>query len=447
MKKLLSACVAALIAAAVCFGGAALGDTAVLSASLRCIPEEAFDGDTSLTEITIPESVTSIGAHAFRGCTSLRTVYFLPNDVPLDDGMFEGAPLTTVYCMLDSTMELYARERELTVKYLDGFEIECDTALNAAPGLPITWKAVNAMPGRTVTSTFRCEVYKEGTAEPVAVTEASQKKTFSFTPATAGRYHADITMTNSLTESTLSSEVIVVPDALYMGVFEQDGNSATEDPVAWTVLAVDGNKALVISSKIIKNGSYFNPSWIKYKYTYWKCSYIGKASSINYRGSGPESAATRITGITPTHIPLRNGTWGKESDLYPLHARYWCNDVFYKTAFTDEERSRIKITHNTNEDSSFGVDGGPDTDDYVFFLSLSQLQKYMPDKHSRNAVQVAAARMKNNEGNYWWLRTPGKFRVNAAYVIGTTGNVSTSGSDVGHNCVGYRPCMWITFGG
>ena len=121
--------------------------------------------------------------------------------------------------------------------------------------------------------------------------------------------------------------------------------------------------------------------------------------------------------------------------------------MFYKTAFTDEERSRIKITHNTNEDSSFGVDGGPDTDDYVFFLSLSQLQKYMPDKHSRNAVQVAAARMKNNEGNYWWLRTPGKFRVNAAYVIGTTGNVSTSGSDVGHNCVGYRPCMWITFGG
>ena len=36
----------------------------------------AFEGCTSLTSITIPESVTLIRAHAFRNCQSLKTVWF-----------------------------------------------------------------------------------------------------------------------------------------------------------------------------------------------------------------------------------------------------------------------------------------------------------------------------------------------------------------------------------
>ena len=33
------------------------------------------------------------------------------------------------------------------------------------------------------------------------------------------------------------------------------------------------------------------------------------------------------------------------------------------------------------------------------------------------------------------------------YVMGSSGTLSTSGSDVGHKSVGYRPCMWIRIGG
>ena len=41
-------------------------------------------GCTSLTSVTIPNSVTSIGYHAFYSCTSLTGVYFKGNAPSLD---------------------------------------------------------------------------------------------------------------------------------------------------------------------------------------------------------------------------------------------------------------------------------------------------------------------------------------------------------------------------
>ena len=44
--------------------------------SVNSIAESAFEGCSLLTSITIPDSVTHIGVHAFNGCTSLETIQY-----------------------------------------------------------------------------------------------------------------------------------------------------------------------------------------------------------------------------------------------------------------------------------------------------------------------------------------------------------------------------------
>ena len=63
------------------------------------IGDGTFSGCTSLTSITIPNSVTSIGGGAFSGCTSLTSIT-LPNSVTsINEGVFQNCKnLENVYC-------------------------------------------------------------------------------------------------------------------------------------------------------------------------------------------------------------------------------------------------------------------------------------------------------------------------------------------------------------
>ncbi len=417
----------------------ALADAAPSKLGVKVIEAGAFSGDESLSTITFDEDLTYIGSRAFEGCKGLVTVYCFSDDVVIEEDAFDGVENALIYCDLDSTMEAYAQRKGLTVKYLNAFETECDTEdEDACVLLPITWRVKNAMPGRNVTSRFVYEVYRDDVS--VYTSDSTSDTSFSYTPTEAGDYSVSITMSNSLTVTTLATGKVKVKDKLYMG--SMDG-----EKIEWKVLTVSGNKALVISTKILKNASYFNPYWIKYKYTYWSGSYIGSISQ-NYRGSQPEDPSRLITGITPTHVPLADGSWGKESDLFKVHARYWCNETFYNGAFSSRERDRIVRVTNSNPDSPYGIKGGPDSKDYVFFLSYDELKKYMPNTADRKCTMTSAAKKEpnGNTTNCWWLRTQGKYRVNAMYVDGNNGRASEYGSDVGHKSVGYRPAMWIRIG-
>ena len=152
--------------------------------------------------------------------------------------------------------------------------------------------------------------------------------------------------------------------------------SATE-PILWRILTVEDGKALVLSEKILTRGAYFNPEWIKYKFTYWSHSCLAASSSINYWGSLPESP-DRLFYLTADSVPLEwYGERGPETDLFYLHARYWCNEIFYKEHLSTEEQERVLLSDLTNPDNPrFGTTGGPDTQDYVFFLSYEEVNKY-----------------------------------------------------------------------
>jgi len=193
-----------------------------------------------------------------------------------------------------------------------------------------------------------------------------------------------------------------VGDTFFMGVCEQDNNRNNGfEPIEWLVLDKFEDRLFVISLYCLESDSYYNPPGVKYKYTTYE-----------------------------------------ECDV-----RAFLNTEFYTCAFTDLERSMIALTHNRNDDNpDYGIEGGNDTEDYVFLISHDECMYYFPTKDSRRASPTryctASGADVSGKWCFWWLRTPGKFRCNAEYVF-HSGRIYTYGSDVGHAQVAFRPAMVI----
>lgn len=414
------------------------------------IEKDAYSG-SDMAQFTVDEEVTYIADGAFANCNALENFYCASRDISIHENAFSGTKNIVFHCYLDSTVDMFAREHGYARVYFDAFSVQCDTVNNGCAGLPITWSAVDVMPGQNIASRFVYTLYLN--EEPIFTSEPTAEDSFTYTPTEGGQYTVTVEISNDLTTTSLSSAVVPVADRLTMGLYEQDDDDTATEPIEWRVLTVEDGKALVLSEHILTRGSFFNPEWIKYKYTYWAQSCVAETSSTNYWGSAPEDPKRRIDNLTPESVP--NGWHGErvpEADLFYVHARYWCNETFYKEHFTDEERERILLSDLTNpENPKFHTKGGPETQDYVFFLSYEEVKAYLPTKADRKASfsTYAANQPFYYGGGYdcYWLRSPGLTQYCAMCVWGIPGEMDYYGSDVGHNILGYRPAMWITIGG
>lgn len=184
--------------------------------------------------------------------------------------------------------------------------------------------------------------------------------------------------------------------------------------------------------------------------------------------------------------------------------REWLNNDFYNTAFDDEMKSHINTVTLDNEDNQhYGSQGGNETSDKIFCLSVSEILEYYDfnswytesnpyhyqNERSKDEYDygfcedlIAQARAYGfhrgadnheitdynyNEGSIgseyplseqgysdscigklganWWLRTPGLSNVCACYV-GTYGETGESNSAIVNDilCIGVRPALYIS---
>lgn len=406
---------------------------------------------SEITEFTVDDIVKYIDEGAFANCNSLENFYCSSRDISIHENAFSGTENVVFHCYLGSTVDLFAREHGYDRVYFDAFSLQCDTVKNGCVGLPITWSAVDVMPGQDIVSQFVYTLYWND--EPVFTSEPTTEDRFIYTPTEGGEYYITVELINDLTTASLTAEVVPVADQLIMGLYEQDDDDTATEPILWRILTVEDGKALILSEHILTRGAYFNPEWIKYKYTYWARSCIADCASTNYWGSLPEDPSRFFDGVTPDSVPQGwYGERGPEADIFYVHARYWCNETFYKEHFSPEEQERILLSDLTNPDNPrFGTTGGPDSQDYIFFLSYEEVNEYLPTKEDRKASFTTYARNQPIEygSGYpcYWLRSPGINRICAMCVWGTPGSMDFGGSDVGHNILGYRPAMWIKIGG
>jgi len=151
------------------------------------------------------------------------------------------------------------------------------------------------------------------------------------------------------------------------------------------------------------------------------------------------------------HRKNRTVTWG-DCDL-----RKYLNGEFYEL-FCDEDRGRIVETQVANTGNQwFGTNGGADTTDRVFLLSLEEVVRYFGDSgkllgersdedwiiDEYNDKRIACGNIRGKWRSwFWWLRSPG-CRGTYAALVHTDGNVYVDGNIVDYNNGGVRPALWL----
>lgn len=162
-----------------------------------------------------------------------------------------------------------------------------------------------------------------------------------------------------------------------------------------------------------------------------------------------------IIGIRPYDPIFENETWET------CQLRRYLNTAFY-SSFSRSEKQRILKTNNHNEKNPvYDTMGGNNTSDYIFVLSLSEIDQYMTrisgfdPTHMRQIPHCSLLSDQNDAKRVslyrdcpvsWWLRCPGENSGSAVAVL-YDGRIALSGIDLAATVdlggVGVRPAMWI----
>lgn len=124
------------------------------------------------------------------------------------------------------------------------------------------------------------------------------------------------------------------------------------------------------------------------------------------------------------HDTLENVTWETSS------IREWLNTDFMDT-FSEEEKNNILLSNIQMDDNEmYGIDGGNDTEDFIFLLSSSEAEEY--------AEYLGDCKVLS------WLRSPGS-STNTASFLSDENIVMEYGYLVNSTGFTARPVMWFAY--
>ncbi len=176
----------------------------------------------------------------------------------------------------------------------------------------------------------------------------------------------------------------------------------------WTVVDSEGDKALLVSKSIVDLKAYYD-GW-----------------------DGEEDSYTPQTWATST-------------------LRKWLNQTFIADAFSASEQKKIITTDVVNANNSeYNTNGGKNTQDKVFLLSMEEAKKYFATDADRigQTSEYAGSLVTEQTAKaakMWWLRSPGEDGIFAAY-IDAKGMIQEKGMYYG-TLAGVRPAMWVNLEG
>ena len=128
--------------------------------------------------------------------------------------------------------------------------------------------------------------------------------------------------------------------------------------------------------------------------------------------------------------------------------RKWLNNDFINAAFSADERTMIPtVTVSADKNPDYSTNPGNATQDQVFLLSITEVNKYFSSDSARQCeptdFAVANGAWESDSGNcWWWLRSPGYDPPFAATVL-KYGDVYEHGYYVDIDYYAVRPALWI----
>ncbi len=169
------------------------------------------------------------------------------------------------------------------------------------------------------------------------------------------------------------------------------------------------------------NGYYIDTvNWFKFEPVQWRV--LSKTNGVLFL------MAEKILESRAYNQETGDITW-ENCDL-----RNWLNADFYNTAFSETEKPRILTSTVVNNDNPlYGTDGGGNTSDKLFLLSLDEMitsdYGFIPDYYASDSKRqaqgtdfsksqglfVSTEDLYNGNSN-WWLRSPGVYSSDASYV-------------------------------